>query len=328
MNNMDYKKIKLNDKTIQSSILIAAILVSSSVGYTIGVRTATGQKTNTISTVAKNPISDLEQNVLPSSGVTLPVVWGNLGTKLVSSGVIDADKFKSIYEQRGQFTDEYNQLLTGENNGKLKITSANSGYILNILWAFGLANKNEILEKGEMVDKGYGGADKFASTGGWTVAKGNVMDHYSKHAMVTLTPEQQALVDKVSRGIFRPCCGNSAHFPDCNHGMAMLGLLELMASQDVSEQDMWSAALAVNSYWFPDTYLTIATYMKSKGTEWKNVNPQEVLGREYSSSRGYANIASQVTKPEQQNTGEGSGCSLGGSAPVVSSQGQQSGCSL
>lgn len=328
MNNMDYKKIKLNDKTIQSSILIAAILVSSSVGYTIGVRTATGQKTNTISTVAKNPISDLEQNVLPSSGVTLPVVWGNLGTKLVSSGVIDADKFKSIYEQRGQFTDEYNQLLTGENNGKLKITSANSGYILNILWAFGLANKNEILEKGEMVDKGYGGADKFASTGGWTVAKGNVMDHYSKHAMVTLTPEQQALVDKVSRGIFRPCCGNSAHFPDCNHGMAMLGLLELMASQGVSEQDMWSAALAVNSYWFPDTYLTIATYMKSKGTEWKNVNPQEVLGREYSSSRGYANIASQVTKPEQQNTGEGSGCSLGGSAPVVSSQGQQSGCSL
>lgn len=328
MNNMDYKKIKLNDKTIQSSILIAAILVSSSVGYTIGVRTATGQKTNTISTVAKNPISDLEQNVLPSSGVTLPVVWGNLGTKLVSSGVIDADKFKSIYEQRGQFTDEYNQLLTGENNGKLKITSANSGYILNILWAFGLANKNEILEKGEMVDKGYGGADKFASTGGWTVAKGNVMDHYSKHAMVTLTPEQQALVDKVSRGIFRPCCGNSAHFPDCNHGMAMLGLLELMASQGVSEQDMWSAALAVNSYWFPDTYLTIATYMKSKGTEWKNVNPQEVLGREYSSSRGYANIASQATKPEQQNTGEGSGCSLGGSAPVVSSQGQQSGCSL
>lgn len=328
MNNMEYKKIKLNDKTIQSSILIAAILVSSSLGYTVGVRTATRQKSNTISTVAKNPISDLEQKVLPTSGVTLPVVWGNLGTKLVSSGVLDADKFKAIYEQRGQFTDEYNKLLTGENNGKLKITNENSGYILNLLWAFGLANKNEILEKGEMVDPRYGGADKFASTGGWTIAKGSVMDHYSKHAMVTLTPEQQALVDKVSRGIFRPCCGNSAHFPDCNHGMAMLGLLELMASQGVSEQDMWSAALAVNSYWFPDTYLTIATYMKDKGIDWKNVNPEEILGATYSSSQGYANISSQVIKPEQQQGG-GSGCSLGdGGAPAVSSQGQQSGCSL
>lgn len=328
MNNMEYKKIKLNDKTIQSSILIAAILVSSSLGYTVGVRTATRQKSNTISTVAKNPISELEQKVLPASGVTLPVVWGNLGTKLVSSGVLDADKFKAIYEQRGQFTDEYNKLLTGENNGKLKITNENSGYILNLLWAFGLANKNEILEKGEMVDTRYGGADKFASTGGWTIAKGSVMDHYSKHAMVTLTPEQQALVDKVSRGIFRPCCGNSAHFPDCNHGMAMLGLLELMASQGVSEQDMWSAALVVNSYWFPDTYLTIATYMKDKGIDWKNVNPEEILGATYSSSQGYANISSQVIKPEQQQGG-GSGCSLGdGGAPAVSSQGQQSGCSL
>lgn len=328
MNNMDNKKIKLNDKVIQSSILIAAIFVSSSLGYTVGVRTATRQKSNTISTEAKTPISDLEQKVLPSSGITLPIVWGNLGTKLVSSGVLDADKFKAIYEQKGQFTDEYNKLLTGENNGKLKITNENSGYILNLLWAFGLANKNEILEKGEMTDSKYGGADKFASTGGWTIAKGSVMDHYSKHVMVTLTLEQQALVDKVSRGIYRPCCGNSTHFPDCNHGMAMLGFLELMASQGVNEQDMWSAALTVNSYWFPDTYLTIATYMKDKGIDWKNVNPEEILGATYSSSQGYVNISSQVIKPEQQQGG-GSGCSLGGSGTsAVSSQGQQTGCNL
>ena len=87
------------------------------------------------------------------------------------------------------------------------------------------------------------------------------MDHYNRHIFFKLTPEQQALVDKVSRGIYRPCCNNSTHFPDCNHGMAMLGFLELMASQGVSEQDMWKAALAVNSYWFPDTYINIATYI-------------------------------------------------------------------
>jgi len=88
----------------------------------------------------------------------------------------------------------------------------------------------------------------------------------------------------------------------------MLGLLELMASQGASEQEMWKAALAVNSYWFPDTYLTIATYMKNKSVEWKDVKPEEILGINYSSGSGYAKIVSQVSKPEQQQGG--GGCSV------------------
>jgi hypothetical protein len=324
--NMETKKL-LNDKSVQASILIAAIVISSSLGYTVGVKASTGKNTTQAqATQAKDPAQELEQKVLPSGGVTLPVVWGDMGTKLVSSGILDADKFKTIYENRGQFTDEYNKLLTATDNGKLKITKENSGYILNLLWAFGLANKNEILEKGEMTNPAYGGAQNFASTGGWTIAKGKTMDHYSKHVMVSLTADQQALVDKVSRGIFRPCCGNSVHFPDCNHGMAMLGLLELMASQGVSEQDMWSTALTVNSYWFPNNYTTIAAYMQSKGIDWKNVNPQEMLSTAYSSSRGYANIASQVTQPSAQSAG-GSGCGLG-DAGAPAPQAQQPGCGL
>ena len=156
-----------------------------------------------------------------------------------------------------------------------------------------------------MMNPAYGGAGNFASTGGWTIAKGNAMEHYSKHKFFDLTSEQQALVDKVSRGIYRPCCGNPTSFPDCNHGMAMLGLLELMASQGVSEQDMWKTALVVNSYWFPDTYLTIATYMKDKGIDWKDVNPQEILGINYSSAQGYKNIVSQVVLPKQPQSGCG-----------------------
>src|SRR3989344_4318375 len=108
------------------------------------------------------------------------------------------------------------------NLGKLEITRENAELLLNLFWALGLASKNEILEKGEMANPKYGGAGNFASTGGWTIVKGNAMDHYSSHKFFNLTPEQQALVDKVSRGIYRPCCGNSTHFPDCNHGMAML----------------------------------------------------------------------------------------------------------
>src|SRR3990167_1562353 len=169
-----------------------------------------------------------------------------------------------------------------------------------------------------MANPKYGGAGNFASTGGWTIAQGNAMEHYSRHKFFDLTPEQQTLVDKVSKGIYRPCCGNSVHFPDCNHGMAMLGLLELMASQGVSEQDMWKTALEVNSYWFPDTYLTIATYMKNKGVEWKDVDPQEMLGANYSSAQGYARIASQVTAPASSGSEGGSGCAVGGPALIPS----------
>src|SRR3989338_5708669 len=57
------------------------------------------------------PVSELERAVLPEEGVTLPVLWGDLGLKLVSVGAIDADKFKAIYEQRGAFTEEYKNLL-------------------------------------------------------------------------------------------------------------------------------------------------------------------------------------------------------------------------
>lgn len=87
--------------------------------------------------------------------------------------------------------------------------------------------------------------------------------------------------------------------------MAMLGLLELMASQGVSEEEMYKIALQVNSYWFPDNYLTIATFLKSKGVEWATVNPKEILGANFSSASANQQIAAQITTQPQ---GGGSGC--------------------
>ncbi len=251
----------------------------------------------------------LQESVLPGAGVTLPVTWGDLGARLVEAGAIDPVKLEALYKDRGGFPAEYRKLIEKNANEKIVITNWNSGYLLNLFWALGLANKNPILEdKNEMMNPAYGGAGGFASTGGWTLSKGDAMEHYNMHALISLTSEQQKLVDRVSRNIYRPCCGNSTHFPDCNHGMAMLGLLELMASQGVSEKDMYKTALSVNSYWFPDTYLTIATYMKKNmGVEWKNVSPKEMLGRDFSSSSGFQNISSQVVLP--QSGQGGGGCS-------------------
>ncbi|MDO8742973.1 MAG: hypothetical protein Q7J30_00165, partial [Candidatus Azambacteria bacterium] len=175
--------------------------------------------------------------------------------------------------------------------------------LLNLFWALGLGNKNEILEKGPMTDPKYGGADRFASTGGWSLASGDVMDHYSKHLFIVLTPKQQALVEEVSKNIYRPCCNNSTYFPDCNHGMAMLGLLELLASQGIGEDEMYKTALQVNSFWFPDQYATIAKYLESNGKTFQSVPAKEILGINYSSGSGYAKIESYVPKEQNQSGG-------------------------
>lgn len=294
------KKQLANNRFLGVCCLIAAGIISVSLLWSDGSEKISGPITG-------QALASLEKEVLPQKGVTLPAIWGDLGKQLVENGTIDKKKFEDLYAGRGGLDEEAIGLLAGTDNGRLVINEYNANTVLNLLWALGLGNKNEILEKGPMMDKKYGGADRFASTGGWTLAVGAPINHYSRHSMIALTPEQQILVQEVAKNIFRPCCGNPTHFPDCNHGMAMLGLLELMASQGVSEKEMYKAALAVNSYWFPDTYLTIAQYLKSKDMKWKEVSPKEILGPQYSSGYGFQQIKNQV---EGVNKGGGNSCGV------------------
>src|SRR3989344_543794 len=300
-------------KSLEISILLSSLLIVGALVYSANARKDVRGKTETAikNNKTEKIIEDnYEQKVIPEDGVVLLAKWGDLGAKMASVGVIDKVKLEELYANRGGLNDEERNFLEGLDNGYLKITPENSGFVLNLLWALGLGNKNEILENGPMSDKKYGGAGNFASTGGWTLADGGparngagAMNHYSKHRFIVLTPEQQALVEKVSKGIYRPCCGNSVYFPDCNHGMAMLGLLELMASQGVSEEEMYKAALAVNSYWFPDTYLTIAKYLKSQGKDWSAASPKEILGYNYSSGPGYQKLLEKIENPEIKGGG-------------------------
>lgn len=248
----------------------------------------------------------LFEQVLPKDGVVLPINWNDFGKRMVEEGVIDGPLLESIYKERGGLNKEELSLLYGENNGNIIINQQNSSFILNLLWAFGLANKNLILDEGEMVNPKYNGAGNFASTGGWTISKENSMNYYSKYSFITLSDEQQELVERVSRNIYRPCCNNPTSFPDCNHGMAMLGLLELLAKEGLSEEDMYNIALKVNSYWFRDAYFNIARYFDMKGISWNEVNPEEILGFEYSSASGYVNVLEKID-PVQLQRGESCG---------------------
>jgi len=247
--------------------------------------------------------NDNESSQIATQTIELPVVWGDLGAQMINTGVIDYPQFEALYQSRGGLSVQDKQLLEDLQNGNLKLNQENADLLLNILWAFGLGNKNEILKKGPMADPQYGGPAQFASTGGWTLAKGDVMNHYSKHLFIVLTPQQQALVEKVSKNIYRPCCNNSTYFPDCNHGMAMLGLLELLASQGVNENRMYETALQINTLWFPEQYATIARYFESKGQTLSAISPKEILGINYSSASGYQKIESLLPRKQNQNSG-------------------------
>ena len=242
----------------------------------------------------------------------------NSNSQNVEVGIVDGGRILPLEAEK-------KMLATLTTNGTIDPAKLPQVTELNLLWAFGLANKNQILESGPIMDPRYGGPTNMASVGGWTVTTGSVMDHYNKHTLATLTSYQQALVEKIAKGIYRPCCNNSTHFPDCNHGMAMLGLLEYMASQGSTEGELWNAAITANMSWFPDQYQTIAQYLKIKGIDSKTITPQMLLGAEYSSGSGFARIAAQVPKSGQQKGG--SGCGVG-TGETVAPQRQQGGCGI
>lgn len=235
--------------------------------------------------VAKIPdrqaVKVLTAEVLPAGGMSLAVKVGTLPAQLEANGAIDATKFKVA----GVITDP------------VIITKDNAHMLLNFFWALGLANKNKILTEGPMIVEGT--TANFASTGGWILAVGDAMDHYAHHKLMILTPEQQKLVEEVSKNVYRPCCDNSTYFPDCNHGLAMLGLLELGASQNLGEAELYQLALTANSFWFPEAYLTIAEYLQQTGRSWAMVDPRELVGKDYSSNSGLAIIKDQVVRAER-----------------------------
>ncbi len=179
----------------------------------------------------------------PVAMASMSMDLGDLGMQMAEAGVVDIDKI-------GPYADI--NLFNSPQKSHMLVNESNAGSMLNFFWALGLSNKNIILEEGQMMTVSEGEPERFASTGGWSLSKsGEVMDYYSAFNFITLDSEQQKLLEKTAAGIYRPCCGNSTLFPDCNHGMAMLGMLELMISQGANEAELNAAAVIMNDLWFP-----------------------------------------------------------------------------
>jgi rhodanese-related sulfurtransferase len=249
-------------------------------------------------------LSKLPDEVLPKEGLELPISWENIGPELIKYGVIDLVKFEKVVK----LTDDQRKILTEGSQEKIKIDAENSQYIVDMLWALGLAQKSKVYDEGPMGKEYKATAGNFASTGGWNLAKSKATDYLNKYDLIALSSDQQEKVAEISKNVFRPCCGNSTWFPDCNHGMAALAAIELMVANDIPDDEIYKNILKLNSFWFPQHYLTIATYFTRQGTPWGKVDAKLVLSGEYSSGQAAGRFTQEVGPLPYEGSKSRGGC--------------------
>lgn len=285
---------------------LTAIVPTNAAIATETVEQATGLKSENVAVV--------DQLNLPTEYV-LPVSFSDIGPQLLAAGAIDYDGFVQTYEQAGQpLTQEQLAILSTGSDQPVVINRDNAYFLLNFFWAAGLVNQNRILTEGTMMQ--YGGQEKigsFASTGGWTIGAKPVTELYASTLLFDPTPAQQTHLEEVASAVYRPCCNNPTSFPDCNHGMAMLGLLELMASQGASVEEMFEAAKYVNAFWFPQQTMEIALgFQAANGQQFTQVDAREFTGPRFSSSNGFQAVHQWLVENDllEQIPNSGNSCGV------------------
>ena len=105
-------------------------------------------------------------------------------------------------------TPEQLAILTSETEEKIKIDANNSQFVVDVLWALGLAQKSIVYTEGPIGTQYKNEQGNFASTGGWTLAKGDAINYLNKFDLVDLNADEQKRVGEIAKNVYRPCCGN------------------------------------------------------------------------------------------------------------------------
>ena len=261
----------------------------------------------------QNKQNDLIQQINPPGGYALPITYGDIGPQLLAAGAIDFKQYQQVYKLSGQpLTDAQKTILQDGSDVQIVINQESAYFLLNFFWAFGLTNQNPILTEGPMMQSGKDQIGRFASTGGWTIGTKPATELYASREIIPISPEQQLRLEEVASSVYRPCCNNPTIFPDCNHGMAMLGMLELLASQDATVEQMFEAAKYVNAYWFPQQTLEIALFHKTgQNLDFSQVDSREIVGPNFSSGSGFQAVHQWLTENGVLEGASGSGSSCG-----------------
>ncbi len=269
---------------------------------------------SSVSTSGSVDIAKLYDQVNPPDGYELPVTYGELGPMLLEAGAIDLDQLEGLYAASGvPLIGLQRTILTEGSEERIVITRENARFMLHFFWALGLANQNPILDNGPLQTNSGGDIGRFASTGGWSLGQKPATELYSSAAIIPLSSDQQARVEQVAAQVYRPCCNNATIFPDCNHGMAMLGLLELLSASDVSEEKMLEAAKYVNAFWFPQQALEVGLFIQvTQGLDFDSIDASLAVGPELFSAAGYSNVNAWLADAGllDQGAGRGSNCGV------------------
>lgn len=231
---------------------------------------------------ASDPL-DLYEQVVPGKGVNTGVIFGDAIQRVIVAGALDPEKLRAQSHPLPHWVE---RLLAGSSQEPIVFTRERAPYLVNLLWPIGLSNR-AIFNQGSPINTAE--LSGFASTGGWTLGRApDGSAYFNTVDAVPLTDRQAFLALAVATNTFRPCCDNSTFFQDCNHGSALLGLIELAASQGLSAEAVYRLALAANSYWFPDRYARTAQYFSQfAGHPWRSVSPSLILAADFSSLTGW-----------------------------------------
>ncbi len=296
----------------RAGLLLASLAASSFAGWTMlqagpfSGRSAFGSIRSITPEAGRALFDEAAASVLPTTGFQSRIALQDSVLKLVAEGVIDPERFASVYESRGGLPVELRYTLIWPSLLPIHLTAENAGYYVNLLWPLGLAN---YMSTNQTSPVNGDSLFNLASTGGWTLGKEeNGGAYFNRSRIVELTPEQEALVTRVAKNTYRPCCNNSTFFQDCNHGSALLGLLELGASQGLTEDELYQEALAFNAFWFPQVYMQTALYFKVvEDIDWADVDPRTVMSARYSALGPWrATVGAQLAEipnllPEQED---------------------------
>jgi hypothetical protein len=227
--------------------------------------------------------TDFYEQVVSGDAVDTGVTFGDAIQKVISAGALDPDKLRA---QRRTLPDWIERLLAGPSEEPIVLTRERAPYLVNLLWPIGLSNRAVFNRQSPINTDHLSG---FASNGGWTLGPApNGSAYFDSINAVPLTDSQAFLALAVVTNTFRPCCDNSTFFQDCNHGSALLGLIELAVSQGQTAAAVYRIALAANSYWFPEQYARTAQHFsRFENRRWDRVSSPLVLSAAYSSVTGW-----------------------------------------
>jgi len=227
--------------------------------------------------------------VVPPAGYQSRIALQDSVIRLVRAGVIDLGKFFDLQRRAVKSPDGLSQVLAEPSPNPIWLTRDNASAYVNLLWPIGLANRMN----GNFTSPLSGAsAPSFASTAGWTLGdRAEGSGYFNRFPIVEMTLAQESLAIRVAKSTFRPCCDNSTFFQDCNHGSALLGVLQLGAAQGLDEAELYREALAFNPFWFADYYVRTALYfIIVRKIAWDEVDPKEVMGPTFSALSSWRRI--------------------------------------